>query len=93
MFLCTKHIEALRVSAACISTVDSNNAIYMLYFAPQISIPTYIEIATCDRQRCLDIRNIVSEIREEFCLALSALHSFTGNNYTAPFTELVKLKR
>ena len=32
VFLCTKHAEALGVSAACVSTVDSDIAIYTLYF-------------------------------------------------------------
>ena len=92
VFLCTKHAELLGVSAACISTMNSDIAIYALYFALQISVPMYIEIRTSDRRRCIDIRNVVSEIREEVCLALPALHSFTGNDYTSAFYGIGKVK-
>ena len=52
----------------------------------------YIKIGTSDRWRCVDIRNIVCEIREEVCLALPALHSLTGNDYTSAFSGIGKVK-
>ena len=36
--LCTKHGEAISISATSISTMDSDIAIYVLYFVLQISI-------------------------------------------------------
>ena len=92
MFLCAKHAEALGVSVACILTVDSDIAICALYFALQISISVHIESGTSNQRRCIDIRNIVSEIREEACLALPALHLFTGNDYTGAFYGTGKVK-
>ena len=80
MFLCTKHAEALRVSVACILTVESDIAICALYFALQILISMHIEIGTSNQRRCIDIRNVVIEIRKEVCLALPAFHLFTGND-------------
>ena len=60
VILCTNLAAALRVSTACISTVNSDIAIYALYFAMQISIPMYIKIGTSDRRRCIDVRNEIA---------------------------------
>ena len=84
MFLCTKNAEAIAVSAALISTVDSNHL--------QILIPIYIETGTSDKRRCMDIKNVISEIKEEVCLALPALRLFTGNCYTSGFLGMGKVK-
>ena len=89
VFLCTKHSEALGVSVACISIVDSYIAIYALYFTLKISIPMYIEIGTSNQRRCIAIRNVAGEIIAEVCLVFPAFYSFTG---TAPFTETVKMQ-
>ena len=46
----------------------------VLCFANTTFIPIYIEIGTSDRRNCIDLRNVVSEIREEVyevCLAPS----------------------
>ena len=71
-------------TCACISTVELDIARYALYLkycnVLTISIPMYIEIGTGDRRRCIDIRNVVSEIREKVCLALPAFHLFIGND-------------
>ena len=60
VILCTNLAAALGVSTACISTVNSDIAIYALYFATQISIPMYIKIGTSDRRRCIDVRNEIA---------------------------------
>ena len=52
----------------------------------------YIKIGTSDRRRCIVIRNVVSEIKEEVCLALPTIHSFTGNDYTSVFYGIGKVK-
>ena len=51
-----------------------------------------IQIGTSDWWRCIDIQNVISEIREEVCLALPAIHSFTGNDYTSAFYGIHKVK-
>ena len=51
----------------------------------------YIEIGTSDRRRCIDIKNVISEIREEVCLALLALRLFGGNYYTSGFYGIDKV--
>ena len=42
-----------------------------------------MEIGTSDRRRCIDIRNVASEIR---------YYSFSGNDYTSAFYETGKVK-
>ena len=66
---------------------------YTWFFTLQISIPMYIEIGTSDRRRCIDICNVVSEIRKEVFLALPAFIRLRELITRAPFTESVKLKR
>ena len=65
---------------------------YTRFFTLQISIPMYIEIGISDRQRCIDICNVVSEIRKEIFLALLAFIRLQELITRAPFTESVKLK-
>ena len=91
LFLCTKLVEALEVSAAGISTMDYDTAIYALYFALKISIPKYIEIGTKDRRRCIDIGNVVSETRRKVFLALPLI-GLQEMIIPAPLAESVKLK-
>lgn len=82
----------LGVSTICISSLDSDIAIYELYFALQISILMCIETGASDWWRCIDIQNVINEIREEVCLALPALHPFTGNDYTSVFYGICQVK-
>lgn len=79
VLLSTKHAKALGASTAFISTVDSNIAIHALYFPLQISIPMYIVNGTCDRQRCINVQKIGSEIEEDICSAFHTLHLLTVN--------------
>ena len=65
--------------------------IYIFLFF-QISIPMYVKICTNDRRRCINIRNVVSEVRKYICLVLTALHSFTGNDYISAFYGIGKVK-
>ena len=92
VFLCCKHAETYGASAVCISTVDSDIPLYAMYFASQIEIPIYIEIGTNERRRCIDINNIVGKLGVDVCMALPALHSFTGNDYTSAFYGIGKVK-
>ena len=41
VFLCTKHAESFEVSAACISTVDSDIAIYAVFYFANINSYVY----------------------------------------------------
>ena len=52
----------------------------------------YIETGTSDQRRCIDIQNVIGEIREEVCLALPALHLFTGTVYARAFYGIGKVK-
>ena len=52
----------------------------------------YVKICTNDRRRCINIRNVVSEVRKYICLVLTALHSFTGNDYISAFYGIGKVK-
>ena len=65
--------------------------IYFFFLFFQISIPMYVKICTNDRRRCINIRNVVSEVRKYICLVLTALHSLQEMIISAPFTESVKL--
>ena len=66
---------------------------YTRFFTLQISIPMYIEIGISDRRRCIDIWNVVSEIRKEACLALPAFIQLQELIIRAPFMRSLKLKR
>ena len=45
-----------------------------------------------ERTRVLIVSNIASELGEETCLALPALHGFSGNDYTSSFHGIGKAK-
>lgn len=69
--------------------MDSNIAIYTFYFALEILIPMYVDTGTSDRRRCIDIRNVVSEVIEEVLLPFLRF-MFTGNDSKSAFYEIGK---
>ena len=52
----------------------------------------YIEINTSDRRRNIDQQYVISEIREDVCLALPFHHLFTRNDNTSVFYGIGKVK-
>jgi hypothetical protein len=68
-------------SSVCINTVDSDIGLYALYFSTKIDAALYVKMGVKDRTRIIDINEIKYEIGEELCIALPALHTFTGNDY------------
>ena len=52
----------------------------------------YVEIGRSGQQKCIGMKNVISEIREEFCLALPALHCLQEIHIPVAFTESGKLR-
>ena len=92
VFLCCAHAASAGLNDVCISTVDTDIAIYALYFNDKISVRIIVQIGVGSRKRLLDIDDITSELGEKCCAALPALHAFTGNDYTSAFHGLGKYK-
>ena len=92
IFLCAAHAATLGKEKALITTVDSDVALYACYFESRIPISLYVSIGVKERRRVIDVNEIVSEIGEECCSALPALHAFTGNDYTSAFFGVGKGK-
>ena len=88
VFLCAKHCS----TPCCISTVDTDIAIYAVYFSQFIQTKMFIEIGVRDRKRILNVENIVINLGEKVSKALPALHCFTGNDYTSAFHGIGKKK-
>ena len=93
VFLCAQHANIHHTSESiCIETVDSDIAIYALYFENKITSRIFINFITSSRRRIIDITDVALEIGEECCRALPALHAFTGNDYTSAFFGIGKTK-
>ena len=90
VFLCVRHAKNTLDLDACITTVDTDIAVYALYFSDISNI--YIKIGAADRKRILDISKIATVLEENVCRALPALHAFTGNDYTSAFFGIGKGK-
>ena len=82
VILCTKLAAARGVSTACISTVNSDIAIYAMYFAMQISIPMYNKIGISDRRRCVDQGLIQKEKVHIDCERGAQINIFTNKTAT-----------
>ena len=92
VFLCSKHAEQYRNENICIVTVDSDIAIYGVYFADKFTSNIYIEIGSGKSRRILDVKAIFTNIGSSIAHALPALHAFTGNDYTSAFHAIGKIK-
>jgi len=92
IFLCCLHASRNRIQNICISTVDSDTAIYALYFNDKIDIHMFIQIGVGNKKRLLDIKGIATELGVSCCHALPSLHAFTGNYYTSAFHGMGKSK-
>ena len=80
------------MASVIINTVDSDIAIYAFYFNYRIAAEIFIKIGVKDRRRVINVREIASEMGQECCEALPALHAFTGNDYTSAFHGIGKGK-
>eukprot|EP00794_Sanderia_malayensis_P021369 gene21369-23451_t len=89
-FLCCKHAELLGHGNICIVTVDSDIAIYAIYFADQFKSNLYIRIGSKNSTRVLDIKAIYDNIGPSVASSLPALHAFTGCDYTSAFHGIGK---
>ena len=83
VFLCCAHACENGFDSVLISTVDSDIALYALYFKEKVGIPLYVQIGSKNKKRILDISAIYETHGELLCSALPALHAFTGNDYTS----------
>eukprot|EP00794_Sanderia_malayensis_P002342 gene2342-2695_t len=91
-FLCCKHAELLGHGNICIVTVDSDIAIYTIYFADQFKSNLYIRIGSKNSTRVLDIKAIYDNNGPSVASSLPALHAFTGCDYTSAFRGIGKVK-
>ena len=62
VFLCVRHAKNTLDLDACITTVDTDIAVYALYFSDISNI--YIKIGAADRKRILDISKIATVLGE-----------------------------
>ena len=86
VFLCAKHAsDEYQTTSACITTVDSDIALYALYFDSKIEIRMYINYIVAKRSRIIDVHSIALEIGLDCCSSIPALHAFSGNGYTSAF--------
>ncbi|XP_047132181.1 uncharacterized protein LOC124811086 [Hydra vulgaris] len=92
VFLCSKHAASIGFDSVCIHTVDTDIAIYGLYFQNQLPIHFFVDIGVCNSRRILDIKIIASKLGTDCCKALLALHAFSGNDYTSAFYGIGKAK-
>ena len=56
----------------CILSVDTDIAIYALYFIDKISVRIIVQIGVRSRKRLLDIDDIASKLGQKCCAALPA---------------------
>ena len=92
VFLCSPHAGDLGQQNVCSITVDSDIAMYSLYFESILSVIQYLRIGSGNRTRVLDTSKIESEIGLDCCTTLPALHIFTGSDYTSTFHSMGSVK-
>ena len=91
VFLCAQHAATL-VNSVCIETVDSDVALYAVYFQPKLTVCLFINYIVHSRRRVININEIYLRLSELLSSSLPALHGFTGNDYTSTFYGIGKSK-
>ncbi|MEL7340934.1 MAG: hypothetical protein AAGM67_10640, partial [Bacteroidota bacterium] len=92
VILCCKHAEESGHQNVCIVTVDTDIAIYSIYYAERIAINLFVQIGTKASKRIIDIRAIHQDLGSSISNALPAFHAFTGNDYTSALFGIGKAK-
>ena len=72
VFLCSKHAHDKGIPDLRICAVDSDIAIYSLYFESYIKSSLFVKIGCGNHQRVLDITLITSQLGRDICFALPA---------------------
>ena len=65
VFLCAQHASRTSIESVCIKTVDSDIAIYALYFQDKIETNLYVQMGVGNRKRILNINNISLELGQD----------------------------
>ena len=92
VFLCAKHAESFGFQSVVIVTVDTDIAVYSIYFQRFLEVELFVKIGNGKDKRLLKIANISSELGKDLCAALAAPHCFTGNDYTSAFYGIGKTR-
>ena len=92
VFLCAKHAESFGFQSVVIVTVDTDIAVYSIYFQQFLEAELFVKISNGKDKRLLKIVNISSKLGKDLCAALPALHCFTGNDYTSAFYGIGKTR-
>ena len=74
VFLCTKHAEPFGFQSAVIVTVDTDIAVYSIYFQQFLEVELFTKIGSRKDKRLLKIANISSELGKDLYAALLALN-------------------
>ena len=85
VFLCAKHAESFGFQSVVIVTVDTDIAVYSIYFQQFLEVELFVKIGNGNDKRLLKIANISSELGKYLCAALPVLHCLTGIDYTSAF--------
>lgn len=92
VFLCVKHSAMVNARSICIATVDTDIAIYSIFFKPYLDVPMFLQIGVGDRKKVVSVSEIYDQVGGDMASALPALHCFTGSDYTSAFHGIGKIK-
>ena len=92
MFLSAKRAESFGFQSVVIVTVDTDIAVYSIYFQQFLEVELFAKIGNGKDKRLLKITKTSSELGKDLCAALPALHCFTVNDYTSAFYGIGKTR-
>ena len=89
VFVCCAHARDGGFASACTFTVDSDIPLYALYFKEHIGMDMFVEIGVKNTRRRISISAIFNFHGPSVSTSITALHSFTGNDYIGSFVYLI----
>ena len=92
MSLSAKHAESFGFQSVVIVTVDTDIAVYSVYFQQFLEVESFAKIGNGKDKRLLKITKTSSELGKDLCAALPAHHCFTVNDYTSAFYGIGKTR-
>jgi len=78
--------------ALLVLSPDTDVFILLLYYVNQVSGHLLFETGAGSHRRCIDVQRVASAIGIRMCMALPALHCFTGCDTTSAFVRKGKRK-
>ena len=88
--MCAKFAVSLGFESASIITVDSDVAIFSIYYQHRLDLKLFLQMGTGSKEKIFDIKT--NDLSIDIVDALPAVHALSGCDSTSSFSGIEKVK-